>query len=144
MRYSVPGPLLAKIFAPLLATTIVLYSNPLAAEYATHVAYALHCGGCHLPDGRGNPPEVPDLRNELGKIVMLPGGRDYLVRVPGASQAPVSDQQLANIVNWVLENYNAETLPANFEPLTAEEVGRSRKNVLSDPLKHRAELWKHY
>ena len=136
MRYAAPG--------QLLAIALVLFSNPLAAEYATHVAYALHCGGCHLPDGSGNPPEVPDLRNELGKIVMLPGGRDYVVRVPGASQAPVSDQQLANIVNWILENYNAETLPANFKPLTAEEVGRSRKNVLSDPLRHRNDLWKNY
>ena len=49
--------------------------------------YLLHCRGCHLPDGRGTPPEVPTLISELGKIVQVPGGRDYLVRVPGSAQA---------------------------------------------------------
>ena len=128
----------------LLVAAVALTCKTAAAEYTTPVAYLLHCGGCHLPDARGNPPQVPDLRETLGRIVALPGGRDYLVRVPGASQAPVSDQKLADIVNWVLENFNANTLPADFEPLTREEVSRSRKNVLADPLKHRAKLWEAY
>jgi len=115
--------------------------NAAAKEYTTRVAYLLHCGGCHLSDGRGNPPEVPDLRHELGRIITLPGGRDYLLRVPGASQAPVSDAQLADIMNWVLSEFNRSTLPKKFSPYTESEVSASRPNVLTDPLKHRARLW---
>ena len=61
------------------------------------VLYMLHCGGCHLADGRGNPPQVPSIRNVLGQIVRVDGGRDYLVQVPGASQAPVTDQELTAV-----------------------------------------------
>ena len=84
------------------------------------------------------------MRSELGRVVAIPGGRDYLARVPGASQAPVSDQELAEILNWVLHQFNAKTLPGDFTPLTGKEVGTSRRNVLKDPLKHRAALWERY
>ncbi|MCZ6855833.1 MAG: cytochrome c [Gammaproteobacteria bacterium] len=121
-----------------------LCTDTALAGHTPRVAYLLHCGGCHLPDGSSNPPEVPDLRGELGRIIAVPGGRDYLARVPGASQAPVSDEDLARILNWVLHQFNAKTLPDDFTPLTADEVGRSRRNVLTDPLKHRAALWERY
>ena len=132
---------------PLLLLVVIassLGANTAFAAHTPRVAYLLHCGGCHLFDGRSNPPEVPDLRGELGRIVAVPGGRDYLARVPGASQAPVSDQELAEILNWVLHRFNKKTLPVDFRPLTGEEVGKSRRNVLKDPLKHRAALWERY
>jgi hypothetical protein len=42
----------------------------------------------------------------------------------------------------VLTTFNAQTLPRDFKPLTTEEIGRSRRNILADPLRHRAELWR--
>lgn len=116
-------------------------ANALADDRAV---YLLHCGGCHLLDGRGNPPEVPTLQNELGKIIRVPGGRDYLVQVPGASQAPVTDSQLADIINWILTEFNAATLQSSFVPLSADEVGKARRQTLADPLKRRAEIWQKY
>jgi hypothetical protein len=106
--------------------------------------YLLHCGGCHLPDGIGNPPEVPSLRNDLGRIAQSAAGRDYLVRVPGAAQAQATDEQLAQIINWVLREFNEDALNRAFEPLTAEEVGESRKQILADPLAYRSRLWPEY
>jgi hypothetical protein len=103
--------------------------------------FLLHCGGCHRPDATGLPPEVPTLVGPLGTIVASPEGRDYLARVPGASQAPLSDEDLAAVLNWVLITFNGETMPASFEPLQGEEVGRSRARVLADPLKLRRQLW---
>ena len=120
-------------------------ANEAAQKFAkAKFNYLLHCRGCHLPDGRGTPPEVPTLINELGKIVQVPRGRDYLVRVPGSAQAPLDDQELAEVINWILVNFNQETLPDNFTPLKAKEVGRARKHVLADPLKYRAEIWQAY
>lgn len=103
--------------------------------------YLLHCAGCHRPSGAGLPPDVPTLIGELGRLVEIPEGREYLVRVPGASQAPVSDSQLAAIINWILLELNAETLPANFKPFSADEVARGRGNTLADPMKYRRKFW---
>lgn len=103
--------------------------------------YLLHCAGCHLPQGEGLPPEVPTLVGSLGRIAASEEGRDYIARVPGASQAPISDAQLAAVLNWVLLEFNSDSLPESFRPLTAREVGKSRSRVLSDPLKTRRNLW---
>jgi len=107
----------------------------------SRVDYLLHCAGCHLADGRGSPPSVPSLAGPLGRIVSSPEGRDYLARVPGAAQAPISDDALAAVLNWVLLEFNRATLPRNFKPLRASEVASSRARVLTDPLKYRRELW---
>ena len=114
------------------------------AHTSPKTSYLLHCGGCHLLDGRGVPPEVPSLRDELGKLIQIPGGREYIVRGPGASQAPVSDQELADILNFVLREFNGQTLESNFRPLTGAEVAASRRNILADPFKYRDELWQRY
>ncbi len=103
--------------------------------------YLLHCAGCHLADGRGVPGSVPSLAGPLGRIASSPEGRDYLARVPGASQAPISDEALAAVFNWLLLEFNRDSLPSDFKPLRGSEVARSRARVLADPLKLRSELW---
>lgn len=123
---------------------LLMAGLPVPASADPKADYLLHCGGCHLPDGKGVPPIVPSLSGTLGRIASTPEGRDYMVRVPGASQTPLSDEALAAVMNWVLLTFNAETLPAGFEPLSGREVGRSRKNVLADPQKMRESLWPDY
>ena len=103
--------------------------------------FLLHCAGCHQPNGSGAPPAVPSLVGTLGKIVASAEGRDYLARVPGAAQAPLTDEQLAAVLNWILKEFNSDSLPASFKPLKGREVGKSRARVLADPLKMRNELW---
>lgn len=131
-----------RVFAVVCASLLLCSAVHVGAD--ARIDYLLHCAGCHLPDASGSPPEVPPLANELGRIVAIPGGRDYVVRVPGASQAPINDRALAEVINWLLAEFNGTTLPAAFEPLTAEEVHRSRVNVLADPIKHRDALWTNY
>jgi hypothetical protein len=116
----------------------------LSASADPRADYLLHCGGCHLPDGRGVPPDVPTLINTLGPIVASAEGRDYVVRVPGASQTPLSDERLAQVMNWVLTTFNAATLNENFKPLDGREVAKSRRRVLADPIKLRRRLWPEY
>ncbi len=126
----------------LFAVVLAVMANAAYADPETD--YLLHCSGCHLPDGRSVPPEVPTLRDEIGKIVSMPKGRTYIVRVPGAAQTSLSDKELANVLNWVLTEFNADTLPVDFEPLDENEVGKARKNVLADPIRYRAEIWQDY
>lgn len=104
--------------------------------------YLLHCAGCHLPDAHGVPGLVPSLAGPLGRIASSPEGRDYIARVPGAAQAPISDEELAAVLNWLLLEFNRDSLPPDFKPLGGGEVARSRARVLADPLKLRNKLWK--
>ena len=106
--------------------------------------YLLHCGGCHLPNGAGNPPDVPTLIGELGRIVAVEGGRDYLIRVPGVTQATIDDAALAEVLNWVLTEFIDETLPEDFDPYDAADARDGRSRALSNPLEHRARIWGSY
>mgnify|MGYP001188024675 FL=1 len=124
-----------------LAASLLVSANSSADA---RVDYLLHCAGCHLPDGSGVPPDMPSLRGDPGRIVSLPQGRDYLLRVPGASQALLDNADLAQVVNYMMTEFNRDSLPADFKPFTEKEVAEARGRVLADPAKLRAELWEQY
>ena len=135
MKHFVRAFLVAVLVVPMI-------NGSQAASARTN--YLLYCSGCHLPNGKGNPPNVPTLHDELGEMMTVGAMREYLVRIPGASQAPVSDAELTEVINWLLEEYNSDTLPEGFRMLSAEEVSAARKRVLADPLRYREENWKPY
>lgn len=104
-------------------------ARPASARPASE-SYRLHCSGCHRADGRGVPGVAPDLR-EIGPLLRTAAGRAYLGRVPGVAQAPVDDEELARLLNWVLSEI-AGTPP---EPAySAEELGVLRAEPLRDPV----------
>lgn len=104
------------------------------------VDYVLNCQGCHLPDGRGKPGSVPDLRGDLGRFLSVPGGREYLVRVPGTAQSELSDARVAALLGWMLEAFSPEAVPADFPPYSADEVARLRRRPLLDADETRSAL----
>lgn len=75
-------------------------------------------------------------------MLSVPAMRAYLVQIPGAAQAPIDDAALADVINWVLRQWNNETLPEDFEELTLEEVSAARREILADPLAYRIRHWK--
>jgi len=99
---------------------------------AAQVDYMLNCQGCHLPDASGYPGKVPDMRGIVGRMAGAPGGREYLVRVPGAANAALDDERLARLMNWLLREFGAAELPADFRAYEAAEVGRLRRLPLTD------------
>jgi len=121
-----------------LLPAILLFSGAAAAD--PHTDYMLYCRGCHLHTGESIPSaNVPSL-HELAPFLESAAGREYLLRVPGVSQTPLSDERLAAVMNWVLAEFNADALPEDFEPYTADEVGAARKKVLTDPLAVRTSI----
>ncbi|MGH8247915.1 MAG: c-type cytochrome [Gammaproteobacteria bacterium] len=102
--------------------------------------YILNCQGCHLGDGSGSPGAVPNVRDFLGYFIHVPGGRDFIVQVPGAANSALDDEQLAEVMNWMLLNFSRGQLPVDFVPYSAEEVSRLRQGVLADVQNPRAEL----
>lgn len=70
--------------------------------------------------------------------------RSYLVRVPGSAHSPLNDADLAAVVNWILSEFNADTLPSDFKPISEEEVAKARESILADPLQYRIDHWRNY
>ena len=89
--------------------------------------WMLNCQGCHRPDGSGTGSEVPAMQGIVSRFLAVPGGREYLIRVPGVATSPLQDDSLAVLVNWMLEEFDRENIPVDFTPYTAEEVTSLRK-----------------
>ncbi|WP_244166670.1 c-type cytochrome [Burkholderia anthina] len=121
------------------------FAAPARADGAADAALArqhwvLNCMGCHTATGGGIPGKVPPLANSLGYFTHLPAGREYVMRVPGASNSALSDRELADVLNWVLTTMNRDALPRDFKPYTAAEVAAHRRPALSDVATVRAGL----
>jgi hypothetical protein len=114
-----------------LALVPVLSAAP-ARAYTPAVDYALNCQGCHLRDGSATRDAVPALAGSIARFLAVPGGREYLVRVPGVSQSALDDTALAALLNWVVKEFDRKHVPAGFAPFTAQEVARLRKAPLID------------
>lgn len=104
--------------------------------------WMLNCMGCHGASGTGIPGKVPPLRDSLGHFVSLPEGREFVMRVPGASNSALSDADLANVLNWVIGTMNAQSRPASLRPYTAQEIAAHRRPALTDVARVRAKLVK--
>lgn len=103
--------------------------------------YMLNCQGCHGPDGAGTADgAVPRMQRFVGYFLHVEGGREYLVQVPGSSNAPLTDGELADVLNWILLQMSAGQLPQPFEPYTASEVAAYRSTPLEDVTAFRAAL----
>ena len=123
-----------------LAAAAGLGAASAAATSGPALDYALNCQGCHLADGAATPGSVPALAGSVAKFLRVPGGRDYLARVPGVAQAPLDDAATAAVLNWMLDRFDKDDLPKDFVPYAADEVGRLRKRPLTNVDRVRAEL----
>ena len=121
-----------------------------------------NCVICHQSNGKGVPGMYPPLADSIGSYVAIAEGRAYLVHVvsfglSGAisahgqtyngvmqSWAKFKDQDVADVLNYVLTTFNAKLLPHNFSPLTADEVKKYRtaNTALGDVHKEREALMK--
>ncbi len=88
--------------------------------------------GCHGPNGDGVAGKIPPLKGALGLFIRSDAGRQFIVRVPGASTSALSDAELAAVTNLMLARFNAKELPERFEPYTEAEVARLRRPAFQD------------
>ena len=121
-----------RFVAAFLLCAGVAHAHPagVESEKRAHMNWMLQCQGCHQPDATGSANGAPNMAGEVARFLGVEGGREYLMRVPGVANAGLSNDQLAELLNWVLATYDATHLPNDFVPYTAEEIGVARKNVL--------------
>ena len=113
-----------------------------AAAMSAQPMFVALCSACHMPDGSGTGDEVPGLDDYMGNFLHVPGGRAFLVQVPGTRQSPLNDQETAEVLNWALQTFSPNELPEPFVPFTAEEVAKYRPTALLEVGQTRAELVK--
>jgi mono/diheme cytochrome c family protein len=92
--------------------------------------WTLNCQGCHRVDGTGSDTTAPSLAGTVAKFLWVPGGREYLIRVPGVATSPLSDADLAEVMNWMFWRFDKEHLPSTFKPFTAAELAPLRGRPL--------------
>ena len=124
----------------ILAVTTQLQAGEMNSSRA-EVNYMINCQGCHSKDGSG-VAEVPTMKGYLANFLKVPGGREFLVRVPGSANAPLNNVELAETLNWMLNTFSKGQLREDFLPYSADEVGKFRENALIDVISARTSLVK--
>ena len=110
--------------------------------YQPLVNYQLRCMGCHLADGSGQPGRVPSIRRTLVLFSASPEGRDYVARVPGVAQSPLSDEDTAALLNWMARNLSDLKVPPGFADYSEAEIHSLRDRPLVRVSAIRARLLK--
>lgn len=120
--------------------------KPIAeAGYSVGVNYQLQCAGCHLGNGMGSAAnDTPRMTGFVGNFLKVPGGREFLVRVPGMSQSALNNAQLADLLNWLMrkDGLAGKSTPEDYQPYSAEEVAALRAQTMLNLPGTRAELIK--
>lgn len=112
-----------------------------AVADAGHRLYMEKCSACHGADGQGSPGVIPTLTSELGALTRSASGREYLMQavmfglagpiksngqtysgaMPAIGQT-LPPEDLAALLNYVVEVLNAGNRPATWQAFSAEEV----------------------
>lgn len=124
-----------------LALIALSFTCAAAWSYQPAVNYQLHCMGCHLADGSGEPKRIPSLRRSLVLFSAFVEGRNYVIRVPGVAQSPLSDEETAALLNWMADNLSDLKMPAGVAAYSAAEIHGLRNRPLAAVRAIRARLW---
>jgi hypothetical protein len=76
------------------------------------------------------------MRRSLSTFSRFSEGRSFVVRVPGVALSPLSDADLAALLNWLVYTMTDVPPGREFHAYTAEEVHALRSQPLTDV--HRA------
>ena len=125
-----------------VALVLGVFSQGHAGELPTlsraQSTYLLSCGGCHGIQGISARELVPDLLNRVGYFMCTDEGRQYIVHLPNIAFAAVSNDELADLLNFVIFGLGGPSAPVGARPYTAHEVGELRtSNVLITDLRSR-------
>jgi len=94
--------------------------------------YVEHCSGCHGMQGNSAPAQIPVLRDRVGYFMCTREGREYLIRLPNVAYSAISDnQELADMMNFVVFGLGGNSAPRGARPFTAGEVAQLRQKALA-------------
>lgn len=128
---------------PAAAPTLMAMDDPRAHTVAQGLAavtdpelarsdYVEHCAGCHGVQGVSAPARLPELRGRVGYMMCTPDTRAYLLRLPNIARSRLADnQQLADMLNFMVFAIGGDSVLPGTQPFTAAEVAHERKFALT-------------
>ncbi len=78
--------------------------------------WVMHCRGCHGVDASGSKGGAPTMIGVVGRFMQDEEGRAFLGRVPGVAFAPLSDLEIADLLNWFVQEFDKPNMPESFLP----------------------------
>jgi hypothetical protein len=94
--------------------------------------YVEYCSGCHGMQGNSAPADIPVLRDRVGYFMCTKEGREYLIRLPNVAYSAISDnQELADMMNFVVFGLGGDSAPKGAKPFSAAEVAKLRARALA-------------
>lgn len=122
------------------------FSTTLAqAPNNARLNYILQCQGCHRADGSGTQPSTPSFIVDAQKFLKTKEGREYFISVPGSANSPLSDQELTQVANYIIENLIIKEGSGESLLYTVAEVSAYRKiKMLDGAAKRRQEILAHF
>lgn len=112
-----------------------------ADERSPRANFILRCAGCHAMDGSGHPVGgIPDFRGLVGAFTRDETGRTYLMHVPGVIGASLSDNEIAAVLNYIMDNWGGDSIPPDFARFTGTEVATLRAKDIGDVVAYRRKL----
>src|ERR1700683_3830660 len=129
-----------RLLAAIAGIALLCTAADSAWAYRPAVNYQINCMGCHLGDGSGQLGRVPSIRRSLVLFSASREGRDYIVRVPGVAQSPLSDADTAALLNWMARNLSDPPVPRDFAEYSAAEIRSLRHRPLVKVRAQRAQL----
>ncbi len=97
-----------------------------------HFNWQMNCQGCHHPNGEGNAArDIPPLE-ALETFQRLPEGRAFLIQVPGMSRSKLSDEELTQMANWMMEEFATPQTDEDWQPYSVREVARLRRSPITE------------
>jgi hypothetical protein len=131
-----------RLLAAIAGIALFCTAPDTAWAYQPAVNYQINCMGCHLGDGSGQMGRVPSIRRSLVLFSASREGRDFIVRVPGVAQSPLSDADTAALLNWMARNLSDLKVPPDFADYSEAEVQSLRHRPLARVSEVRARLLK--
>ena len=115
-----------------LAACLLLTAPLLQAQtHSASVNYQLRCAGCHGQDGMGVPSGgIPPFPGFIDGFFQTPQSRLYLMHVPGVNTASLSDQEIAEVTNYVGQRWGQQD--AQRIPFSTAEVQDLRQQPVED------------
>ena len=119
--------------AALLLAPSAAWAEPALPQLTTPQSdYVEHCSGCHGMQGDSAPAEIPVLRDRVGYFMCTKEGREYLIRLPNVAYSAITDdQELADMMNFIVFGLGGNSAPKGARPYTAPEVARLRTQALA-------------
>jgi len=123
--------------ALLAGATLLSFTMPAGAAGLPNLTpaqsdYVEHCSGCHGMQGNSAPAAIPVLRDRVGYFMCSSEGRDYLIRLPNVAFSALDDnQELADLMNFVVFGLGGASAPKGAKPFSAAEVAALRQQALT-------------